>query len=94
MLRPCLVCLLHATLSSILIPLVLPPGSPTLSRKKGLKSNSPACANTGQGDGAATGNYTGGPGPQRGGNYSAPNQAPSFHPYRRMTTKEYETGKR
>ncbi|XP_066994467.1 heterogeneous nuclear ribonucleoprotein 27C isoform X1 [Anabrus simplex] len=38
----------------------------------------------GQGDGAGAGSYTGGPGPQRGGNYSQPNQAPSFHPYRRI----------
>ncbi|XP_021936639.1 heterogeneous nuclear ribonucleoprotein 27C isoform X5 [Zootermopsis nevadensis] len=39
----------------------------------------------GQGDtGVASSSYTGGPGPQRGGNYSQPSQAPSFHPYRRM----------
>ncbi|XP_049791162.1 heterogeneous nuclear ribonucleoprotein 27C-like isoform X1 [Schistocerca nitens] len=38
----------------------------------------------GQGDGSTAGSYTGGPGPQRGGNYSQPNQAQSFHPYRRM----------
>lgn len=39
----------------------------------------------GQGDaGVPSSSYTGGPGPQRGGNYSQPSQAPSFHPYRRM----------
>ncbi|XP_063233672.1 heterogeneous nuclear ribonucleoprotein 27C isoform X36 [Bacillus rossius redtenbacheri] len=38
----------------------------------------------GQADGAGSGSYTGGPGPQRGGNYSQPSATPSFHPYRRM----------
>jgi len=39
----------------------------------------------GQSDaGVPSSSYTGGPGPQRGGNYSQPSQAPSFHPYRRM----------
>ncbi|XP_034244155.1 heterogeneous nuclear ribonucleoprotein 27C isoform X7 [Thrips palmi] len=38
-----------------------------------------------QGDGqGASGGYTAGPGPQRGGNYNAPTQTQSFHPYRRM----------
>ncbi|XP_071450449.1 heterogeneous nuclear ribonucleoprotein 27C isoform X3 [Hetaerina americana] len=38
----------------------------------------------GSGGGSSGGGYTGGPGPQRGGNYSQPSQAQSFHPYRRM----------
>ncbi|PNF22993.1 Heterogeneous nuclear ribonucleoprotein 27C [Cryptotermes secundus] len=39
----------------------------------------------GQSDaGVASSSYTGGPGPQRGGNYSQPSQPPGFHPYRRM----------
>jgi len=55
------------------------------ARKKCIKTNSPTCTNAGQGDaGVASSSYTGGPGPQRGGNYSQPSQAPSFHPYRRM----------
>lgn len=53
--------------------------------KKGINSKTFNCHDAGQGDaGVQSSSYTGGPGPQRGGNYSQPSQAPSFHPYRRM----------
>ncbi|XP_063233585.1 heterogeneous nuclear ribonucleoprotein 27C isoform X25 [Bacillus rossius redtenbacheri] len=60
---------------------LLPLSSHSLVRERGTSHTSTP---GGQADGAGSGSYTGGPGPQRGGNYSQPSATPSFHPYRRM----------